>query len=47
MLTALVGIVSIAAWTLIEDRLGQAYVVYDTDTQGLWSPPDPGAGTPP
>lgn len=47
MLTALVGVVGVAAWTLVEERLGQAYVVYDTDTQGLWRPPDPLVGTPP
>lgn len=43
MLTALVALVSAAAWGLIQNRLGQAYAIYDADTQGLWEPPDPGA----
>lgn len=41
LLTALVGIVSVAAWALIEDRLGQSYATFDGKTQAIWEPPDP------
>lgn len=46
MLTALVAIIGVAVWALIEARLGQAYATYDADTQGLWAPPDPIAPPP-
>jgi Flp pilus assembly pilin Flp len=41
MLTALVGLVGVAAWLLMETRIGQAYTQYDAGTQDLWAPPDP------
>lgn len=41
MLTAVVALVGIAAWGVIEGRIGQAYLSYDADTQDLWEPPDP------
>jgi hypothetical protein len=44
MLTALVALLGMAAWAVIETRIGQAYVIYDSSTQDLWEPPDPGAG---
>lgn len=47
MLTALVALLSVAAWGLVEARLGEAYVNYDTGTQGLWRPPDPGGSSAP
>jgi Flp pilus assembly pilin Flp len=43
LLTALVGIVSIAAWALIENRLGASYVAFDGKTQAIWEPPNPAA----
>jgi Flp pilus assembly pilin Flp len=42
MITALVGLVGIATWALLESRIGQAYVRHDTGTQNLWEPPNPG-----
>lgn len=41
MLTALVAVVTIAAWGVIEGRLGQSYTTYDGKTQAIWSPDDP------
>lgn len=45
LLTAGVGVAGIAVWPLIVDSLGVAYGRLDSQTQDLWSPPDPG-GTP-
>jgi hypothetical protein len=41
LLTALVGILSVAAWALIEDRLGNSYEAFDGQTQAIWEPPNP------
>jgi Flp pilus assembly pilin Flp len=41
LLTALVGIISVAAWSAIEGSLGAAYTNYDTGTQSIWASPDP------
>ena len=45
LITAGIGIVTIATWPLIEAALGTSYRALDTQTQGLWSPPDPGGGS--
>lgn len=42
LLTALVGVCCIAAWGLIENQLGARYTTLNTQSQGLWVPPDPG-----
>lgn len=41
LLTAFIGIVSIAAWSAIEGSLGTAYTSYDTGTQSIWASPNP------
>ena len=41
LLSAFIGVVSIAAWGVIEGRLGGAYTNFDADTQALWETPDP------
>ena len=41
LLVALVGLVGIAAWSLIRTNLGTRYQQYDTDTQDLYAPADP------
>ena len=41
LLVALVGLVGIAAWSLIRTNLGTRYQQYDTDTQELYAPKDP------
>lgn len=42
LLSALVGIASILAWTAIESALGTRYQSYVTDSNLLWEPPNPG-----
>jgi Flp pilus assembly pilin Flp len=44
LLTAAVGVVSIAIWPLIETAIRTSYEALDTDTQNLWEPPDPSGG---
>ncbi|HEY6507037.1 MAG TPA: hypothetical protein VIY56_03435 [Vicinamibacterales bacterium] len=44
LLTAAVGLVSIATWPLIETAVRTSYQGLDTNTQGLWEPPDPSGG---
>lgn len=46
LLTMFIGLAGIAAWNAIEDTLGAAYAGYDTKSQGLWEPCDPGAAAP-
>ena len=41
LLVALVGLAGMAAWSVIRTGLGQAYIAYDTNTQGNWRPNDP------
>jgi Flp pilus assembly pilin Flp len=45
LLTAGFGIVTIATWPLIEVAIGNSYQQLDAQTQDLWEPPDPGAGS--
>ncbi len=45
LLTAALGLSTIAAWPLIEAAIGSSYRQLDTNTQGLWQPPNPGAGS--
>ncbi len=42
LLSAFFGIVCIAVWLSIEDRLRAAYLGYDAGVQNLWESPDPG-----
>lgn len=42
LLVALVGFVALAAAPAIQNAIGAAYALYDTGTQDLWQPPDPG-----
>jgi Flp pilus assembly pilin Flp len=41
LLTAFIGVISIAAWSVIEGSLGTAYSSYDAGTQSIWASPDP------
>jgi Flp pilus assembly pilin Flp len=41
LLVALVGLIGIAAWSLIRTNLGTRYQRYDTKTQELYVPKDP------
>jgi Flp pilus assembly pilin Flp len=45
LLTAALGLGSAAAWPLISAAIGVSYRQLDTNTQGLWVPPNPGAGS--
>lgn len=42
LLSAFIGIVTIAVWASIQGNLETAYRGYDTDVQNLWQSPDPG-----
>lgn len=44
LLTAAIGVVGIATWPLIEGAVRTSYQALDTNTQGLWEPPEPGSG---
>ena len=43
LLTAGIGIVSIATWPLIETGIFNVYGAIDADTQAAWEIPDPGS----
>jgi Flp pilus assembly pilin Flp len=45
LLAALVGIVAVAAIPNIEAAISTAYSFWNTGTQDLWRPPNPGAGS--
>lgn len=45
LLTAAIGVASIATWPLVASSIGTAYRALDTNTQGLWEPPPPGGGS--
>ncbi len=45
LLTALFGVAAIAAAPAIQAALSAAYGAWDTNTQNLWRPPDPAAGS--
>ena len=45
LLTAAIGIVGVLAWQSINGGIGTAYGGWDSGTQALWVPPDPGAGS--
>jgi Flp pilus assembly pilin Flp len=45
LLTAALGLASLATWPLIEASIATAYQNLDTQTQGLWEPPAPGGGS--
>lgn len=42
LLLALVGFVALAAAPAIQNAIGNAYVLYNTGSQDLWQPPNPG-----
>ena len=44
LLTAGIGIVTIATWPAIETASRNSYQALDTNTQDLWVPPDPAGG---
>ena len=44
LLTAALGVTSIAVWPLISASIGQSYQQLDTNTQNLWVPPNPAGG---
>jgi len=46
LLTAGMGFAGIAVWPAIVNSLGVAYTALDSQTQDLWSPPDPAGGSP-
>jgi Flp pilus assembly pilin Flp len=43
LLSAAIGVASLATWSAIEDALAAAYAGYDSGVQGLWEPPAPGS----
>lgn len=43
LLTAGIGIVSIAIWPLIAAGIGNWYAAMNTGTQNIWEVPDPGS----
>jgi Flp pilus assembly pilin Flp len=45
LLAALVGTVAVAAIPNIETAISTAYSFWNTGTQDLWRPPNPGAGS--
>lgn len=44
VLAASIGVIGFAVWQSITGDIGTAYGNWDAGTQGLWEPPDPGAG---
>jgi Flp pilus assembly pilin Flp len=45
LLVALVGVVAAASIPTLETALSTAYSLWNTGTQDLWQPPNPGAGS--
>ena len=45
LLTAAIGLVSMATWPAIEAAIRDSYRQLDTNTQNLWEPPNPGGGS--
>jgi len=41
LLSALIGVMGIAAWDAIAGGIGNAYSDWDFNTQDLWEPDDP------
>ncbi len=44
LLTATIGVASIATWPFITTAIGSSYQNLDANTQNLWIPPDPAGG---
>jgi Flp pilus assembly pilin Flp len=44
LVTAAIGLVTLATWPLIETAIGTSYEKLDKDTQELWEPPNPSGG---
>jgi len=45
LLTALLGTIAVASVPAIEAAINTAYSLWNTRTQDLWQPPNPGAGS--
>ena len=45
LLTAVIGLVGIVTWQAITAGIGTAYQGWDTGTQDLWEPANPGGGS--
>jgi Flp pilus assembly pilin Flp len=45
LLAAFIGTVGILAWQSVGVGIGSKYSGWDTGVQGLYNPPDPGAGS--
>jgi Flp pilus assembly pilin Flp len=45
LLAAFIGTVGIVAWQSVGTGIGNAYSGWDSGVQGLYNPPDPGAGS--
>lgn len=45
VLAASIGVIGFVVWQSITGDIGTAYGNWDAGTQGLWEPPDPGAGS--
>jgi Flp pilus assembly pilin Flp len=45
LLAAFIGTVGILTWQSIGTGIGSKYLGWDSGVQGLYSPPDPGAGS--
>ena len=43
LLSAGIGIVSVATWPLIEVGIFNAYTKFNDETQDIWEVPDPGS----
>ena len=43
LLAGSIGLVGIVAWDSIVTGIGNAYTGWDTGTQAIWEPADPGA----
>ena len=41
LLGAFVALATMAGLKAIEDTIGSAFVIWDTDEQNLWTPPEP------
>jgi len=46
LLALLIGVVGVFTWRAIATTIGVNYQSYDSGVQGVWEPPDPGAGSP-
>ena len=45
LLTAVIGLVGFVTWQAVTAGIGTAYQGWDTGTQDLWEPANPGGGS--